>query len=214
MLQIALLGFGVVGSGTAEVITENQDRIRLATGGGIEIRYSLSAGESLAFTGAIRAKEPTLAFDYDQKRAQCVCFWERMKSKIRYLPDTEDERYLGIYRHMVMQCTQMMARYEGISFYREDGSMYLLGCPHVNTEVLVRHGLEKNGQEQTVGGFHVYPANWFNPLDSATGEVTKTENTVSIHWYSMSWISPARRLRVKIMRFVRRLIRHLSNKER
>ena len=40
-LKVALLGFGVVGSGTAEVITENQDRIRLATGGGIEIRYIL-----------------------------------------------------------------------------------------------------------------------------------------------------------------------------
>ena len=40
-LKVALLGFGVVGSGTAEVITENQDRIRLATGSGIDIRYIL-----------------------------------------------------------------------------------------------------------------------------------------------------------------------------
>ncbi|MBO5898970.1 MAG: homoserine dehydrogenase [Clostridia bacterium] len=40
-LKVALLGFGVVGSGTAEVITENQDRIRLATGGAMEIRYIL-----------------------------------------------------------------------------------------------------------------------------------------------------------------------------
>ncbi len=40
-LKVALLGFGVVGSGTAEVITQNQDRIRLATGGGIDIRYIL-----------------------------------------------------------------------------------------------------------------------------------------------------------------------------
>ncbi len=41
MLTIALLGFGIVGSGTAEVITENQDRIRRATGDGIEIKYIL-----------------------------------------------------------------------------------------------------------------------------------------------------------------------------
>ena len=40
-LKVALLGFDVVGSGTAEVITENQDRIRLATGGAMEIRYIL-----------------------------------------------------------------------------------------------------------------------------------------------------------------------------
>jgi hypothetical protein len=61
-----------------------------------------------------------------------------------------------------------------------------------------------------VEGFHVYPADWFNPLDSATGELAKTENTVSIHWYSMSWISPARRIRVKIMRQVRKIMKLLG----
>ena len=45
MLKIALLGFGVVGSGTAEVITQNQDRIRHATGDGIEIKYILDLRE-------------------------------------------------------------------------------------------------------------------------------------------------------------------------
>lgn len=101
--------------------------------------------------------------------------------------------------------TEMMECYNEVSFNCPDGRMYLLGCPHVNTNVLVCHGLKKNGREQTVAGFHVYPADWFNPLDSATGVLNKTENTVSIHWYSMSWISPAKRLRVKIMRRIRRL---------
>ena len=105
--------------------------------------------------------------------------------------------------------TEMMARYHEIAFYREDGSMYLLGCPHVTTEALVNHGLIRNGQEQTVGGFHVYPADWFNPLDSATGELQKTNNTVSIHWYSMSWIPLWKRVRVKILRRVRRVLRKL-----
>ena len=40
-LTVALLGFGVVGSGTAQVITENQDRIVSATGRGADIRYIL-----------------------------------------------------------------------------------------------------------------------------------------------------------------------------
>lgn len=40
-LKVALLGFGVVGSGTAQVITENQDRIRQATGRGMDIKYIL-----------------------------------------------------------------------------------------------------------------------------------------------------------------------------
>jgi homoserine dehydrogenase len=40
-LVVALLGFGVVGSGVAQVITENQDRIESATGRGADIRYIL-----------------------------------------------------------------------------------------------------------------------------------------------------------------------------
>lgn len=109
--------------------------------------------------------------------------------------------------HMIL--SEMMQRYENIDFWKADGSMYLLGCPHVNTEVLVNHGLVRNGREQIVAGIHVYPADWFNPLDSATGELVKTENTVSIHWYSMTWVPAWKRIRVKLMRRVRRIVRHL-----
>ena len=109
---------------------------------------------------------------------------------------------------------EMMERYDHISFYKPDGSIFLLVCTYVNTEVLCKHGLVKNGREQNVADVHVYPADWFNPLDSTTGILTKTENTVSIHWYSMSWISPARRLRVRIMRVVRRIIRKVYRKKR
>ena len=88
--------------------------------------------------------------------------------------------------------------------------MYLLGCPHVNTDVLAEHGLQKNGQEQTIANVHVYPADVFNPLDSATGELRKTSDTVSIHWYSMSWKSPAKQLRVRILRVVRRILKRIG----
>lgn len=101
---------------------------------------------------------------------------------------------------------EMMERYEQVNFFRSDGSLYLLGCPHVNTEVLENHGLRKNGQEQTVADCHVYPADWFNPLDSATGVLQTTTNTVSIHWYSMSWIPKWKQKRVFLLRRIRRLL--------
>lgn len=129
----------------------------------------------------------------------------------------EDTGIIGFENHQFVNSGQMLAaeaghpvlremmdRYEKIEFYKADGSMYLLGCPHVNTEVLVRHGLVRNGQEQKVAGFHIYPADWFNPLDSATGELIKTANTVSIHWYSMSWVPLWKRIRVKVLRRIRR----------
>lgn len=112
--------------------------------------------------------------------------------------------------HPVLE--EMMVRYNDMDFYREDGTMNLLACPYVNTDVLAGHGLVRNGREQMVAGFHVYPADWFNPLDSATGELNKTHNTVSIHWYSMSWIPAWRRVRVRIMRKVRRLLKKLRHR--
>ena len=41
MLQIALLGFGVVGSGTAEVLTENQKQIAAYCGDEVNVKYIL-----------------------------------------------------------------------------------------------------------------------------------------------------------------------------
>lgn len=105
---------------------------------------------------------------------------------------------------------EMMDCYRDVAFYRPDGSMYLLGCPHVNTEVLEAHGLVKNGREQVVADVHIYPADWFNPLDSATGLLNKTENTVSIHWYSMSWIPKWKQIRVVLLRKVRKLLKKLG----
>ena len=67
-----------------------------------------------------------------------------------------------------------------------------------------RFGLVRNGQEQLVAGIHVYPADWFNPLDSVTGKLTRAENTYSIHWYSMSWLPWYKQIKAKLGRIVRR----------
>ena len=41
MISVAILGFGVVGSGCAEVLTQNKDLIRAACGSDVEIKYIL-----------------------------------------------------------------------------------------------------------------------------------------------------------------------------
>lgn len=102
---------------------------------------------------------------------------------------------------------EMMACYNSVAFYKEDGSIFLLGCPHVNTDVLAAHGLNKDGQEQVVANVHVYPEYYFNPLDSTTGELRKTDKTVSIHWYAMTWKSPVMKLRVRLLKPVRRFLK-------
>lgn len=76
----------------------------------------------------------------------------------------------------------------------------LIGCPQLNTQALLRFGLELNGQRQNVAGAEIFPVEWFNPYESTTGRLNKTKNTVSVHWYSMSWLSKGTIVRAKITR--------------
>lgn len=105
--------------------------------------------------------------------------------------------------HPVIQA--MIDEYKKLHFTNPDGTMNTVGCPHLNSDVMERFGLVRNGREQMVAGIHVYPADYFNPLDSVTGKLTKTENTYSIHWYSMSWLPKSVRYRSIVTRYVRRL---------
>ena len=105
--------------------------------------------------------------------------------------------------HPVIQA--MIDAYKQLTFTQPDGSLTPVGCPHVNSDVLERFGLVRNGREQLVDGIHVYLADYFNPLDSATGRLNKTTNTYSIHWYSMSWLPKSVQLKSKLGRLIRRI---------
>ena len=57
------------------------------------------------------------------------------------------------------------------------------------TQVLMKYGLVDEHRMQKVNDFTIYPADYFCPMDSTTGITTITDNTVSIHHYSCSWIN-------------------------
>lgn len=86
-----------------------------------------------------------------------------------------------------------------------DGTKGTRGCPRLNTSALVKLGLEQNGETQQVADATIFSSDYMNPFDTATGVISKTENTVSIHWYSAAWLSPGRRLRTRIMRPLHRI---------
>ena len=56
------------------------------------------------------------------------------------------------------------------------------------TDLLIKNGLKPSNQFQTVAGINIYPVDYFCPLEDATGILTITENTRSIHWFSKTWI--------------------------
>lgn len=86
-----------------------------------------------------------------------------------------------------------------------DGEHGTVGCPILNTEGLVAHGLVLDGSRQDLGDAVVLPADFFNPYDDPTGRLRKTANTYSIHWYAKSWMSKKTILRSKLARPFHRL---------
>lgn len=86
-----------------------------------------------------------------------------------------------------------------------DGNKGTRGCPILNTEALLKKGLMQNGEMQIVAGAVIYPADVFNPYESATGILNKTSNTISVHWYAGTWLSKGKRIRCAIMKPIHRV---------
>lgn len=91
-----------------------------------------------------------------------------------------------------------------------DGQHGVVGCPRLNTQALKALGLELDGRKQRLADAVVFPEEYFNPRNSITGELKKTENTYSIHWYSASWMPWYKRLRSAVGRPVHYVLRRLK----
>ena len=87
---------------------------------------------------------------------------------------------LGLYK-------KLLEKYDTLRFKNEDGTLNKKTIVAYTTEILQENGLISSNDIQNVGGVWIYPADYFNPLDSLTGKLKLTENTRSIHWYMNSW---------------------------
>ena len=96
----------------------------------------------------------------------------------------------------------MLAEYDTLL----NGKNGTIGCPKLNTKALVKLGLVQNGLEQKVQDAVIYPPVFFNPYDSATGELNRTRETISIHWYAASWMSKRQKMRGAISKPLHRLL--------
>lgn len=100
---------------------------------------------------------------------------------------------------------KVMNEFERTKFLNEDGSFNPKGIVPITTNVLLSKGLKQNGELQMIDEICVYPKDWFNPLDDATGRLRKTANTYSIHWYAKTWIEPQSKSRTFIAHFANRV---------
>ena len=84
------------------------------------------------------------------------------------------------------------------------------GCPQLNTQALISSGLKRDGSLQEVCNALILPIDYMCPFKDATGELNKTKNTFSIHWFSKSphgrWVA----LRMKLTRPLHRFFLCIS----
>ena len=102
---------------------------------------------------------------------------------------------------------EILERYETMTFLLPDGSLNPYTMIPMVTQLLQEKGLKGDGTIEHVAGIDVYPSEWFNPFDDATGRLRKTGNTRSIHWYAKSWMPAEPAWKVNLKRLARRLIR-------
>ncbi|MGV8082858.1 MAG: glycosyltransferase family 32 protein [Coriobacteriia bacterium] len=90
---------------------------------------------------------------------------------------------LGLYR-------EVLDSYERDHFLESDGTLNQTTVVRRVTDILFAHGMRDETGIQDVAGITIYPAEYFNPKDYLTGEITITDNTRTIHHFRMSWLCP------------------------
>lgn len=98
----------------------------------------------------------------------------------------------------------MLRLYEAIK-PNSDGSYPVVACPALNTQALLPFGLKLDGSRQNIARAEILPVEYLNPYDDPTGRLNKTKNTISVHWYSKSWMSKGTILRSKLMKPLHRI---------
>lgn len=99
---------------------------------------------------------------------------------------------------------KILDHYSSIPYLGADGKP-LPGTvvAHV-THLFLEAGLVPEDRLQCVEGITVYPNEYFNPLDDATGRLRITPRTCSIHHYDKTWCDNYGPMRTRFMRLLHR----------
>lgn len=84
---------------------------------------------------------------------------------------------------------QMRDNYDNYLFIKNDGGINDIASPIYQTEVLVKHGLIRNGEFQKLDDIVIYPEKMFCPKSIRTFRVERSNYTKSIHHFAASWHS-------------------------
>ena len=99
---------------------------------------------------------------------------------------------------------EILKMYQSEHFIDSNGRINMKTVVDRVTEVFYNHGFQRDGSEQILDGFHIYPAEYFCAYDFVTAEFTITDKTISIHHYTATWIDSKSRIKGYVKNFFRR----------
>ena len=97
---------------------------------------------------------------------------------------------------------ELLNEYEGIPFKQPDGSLDFSTNVVRITNTCLKYGLVPNNLFQTVNGFTLFPKEYFCPKSYDDGKIYLTENTVTIHHFAGSWLTPKQKITERAVRVI------------
>ena len=99
----------------------------------------------------------------------------------------------------------LLKAYDDRRFINSDGKLDTTTNVACTTKSAQAMGLILNGKQQRINKITFYPQEYFCPYDYTTGQMIKSYQTYSIHWYAQSWIAPKNKRRAKITKVFHRV---------
>lgn len=108
---------------------------------------------------------------------------------------------IGAAPHMQL-FNYLVNEYEKRHFLLQDGTYDEMPIGDFVKEKLLQDGMVEKNKLQNIDGVILYPTEYFSPIDFTTGKKNLTSNTLGIHHYAGSWLTPAQKRNQKISQLV------------
>lgn len=99
---------------------------------------------------------------------------------------------------------ELLEEYNDIHFMQENGEPDFTTNVTRITNTCLKYGFVANNKKQTVGGFTLLPKDFLCPKDYRTDTLSITENTLTIHHFNGSWLTPQEKYMSHLMAKCRR----------
>ena len=84
---------------------------------------------------------------------------------------------------------ELLDYYNDRHFILKNGMLDTTTNVVIITNICSKYNLNLNNKYQEIEGFALYPSDYFCPKSHKTGEITLTDNTVTIHHFAGSWLT-------------------------